>query len=254
MSLKPMPGSWSAARAREARLQEQVTEALRLANDYAEAGNGQIAAKLIEFAADVQMKRDRLSPLGAERLGHAAQASASFACKPRRFARSPKRPEMCLRGRCSCSPPKVVSGSRRRSKEIPRDHRPVCLEAYRASCRGPRASATRAAITVGRYTHAHQFKRVRREDKFLRTARAGDPRAGGADGVETRRIHVKKGGHSYPRKFRVWISGQVRRVTAAIRREMRRRAAVEPVIGHLKSEHRMDRVTRRRGTGLFGCP
>jgi len=33
----------------------------------------------------------------------------------------------------------------------------------------------------------------------------------------------------------------VRRVTAAIRREMRRRAAVEPVIGHLKAEHRMDR-------------
>jgi transposase, IS5 family len=33
----------------------------------------------------------------------------------------------------------------------------------------------------------------------------------------------------------------VRRVTASIRREMRRRAAVEPVIGHIKAEHRMDR-------------
>src|SRR5262252_3258867 len=31
------------------------------------------------------------------------------------------------------------------------------------------------------------------------------------------------------------------RGTAAIRREMRRRAAVEPVIGHLKAEHRMGR-------------
>src|SRR5579883_531526 len=62
-------------------------------------------------------------------------------------------------------------------------------------------------------------------------------------GVETRRIHVDKGyrGHNHPHKFRVWISGQVRRVTAAIRREMRRRAAVEPVIGHVKAEHRMDR-------------
>ena len=62
-------------------------------------------------------------------------------------------------------------------------------------------------------------------------------------GVETRRIHVDKGyrGHTHPHKFRVWISGQVRRVTAAIRREMKRRAAVEPVIGHLKAEHRMDR-------------
>jgi hypothetical protein len=62
-------------------------------------------------------------------------------------------------------------------------------------------------------------------------------------GVETRRIHVDEGyrGHGHPHKFRVWISGQVRRVTAAIRREMKRRAAVEPVIGHAKAEHRMDR-------------
>jgi hypothetical protein len=38
-------------------------------------------------------------------------------------------------------------------------------------------------------------------------------------GVETRRIHVDKGfrGHNHARKFRVWISGQVRRVTAPIR-------------------------------------
>ena len=204
--------------------------------------------------------------------------------------------------------------------------------------------AKRAAIMVGRYTHAHQFKRARRALKFLRTrlgrvvrdirrkidgdermeARFGSlldlavrvrlqdqrrrgrkvyslhapevecigkgkartpyefgckvsvvtpvtqPRGGQfvlhakalhgnpydgrtlgpivADlerltGVETRRIHVDKGyrGHSHPLKFRVWISGQARRVTAAIRREMKRRAAVEPVIGHLKAEHRMDR-------------
>jgi transposase, IS5 family len=60
-------------------------------------------------------------------------------------------------------------------------------------------------------------------------------------GVETRRIHVDKGcrGHNYRHRFRVWISGQVRRVTASIRREMRRRAAVEPAIGHLKAEYRM---------------
>ena len=60
-------------------------------------------------------------------------------------------------------------------------------------------------------------------------------------GVETRRIHVDKGyrGHKHAQKFRVWIGGQVRRVTAPIRREMRRRAAVEPVIGGTKAEHRM---------------
>ena len=62
-------------------------------------------------------------------------------------------------------------------------------------------------------------------------------------GVETRRIHVDKGyrGHDHPHRFRVWISGQVRRATKPIRREMKRRAAIEPVIGHLKAEHRMGR-------------
>jgi transposase, IS5 family len=203
--------------------------------------------------------------------------------------------------------------------------------------------AKRAAIMVGRYTHAHQFKRMRRQLKFLRIrlgrvirdirrkiegnevlkARFGhlldlavkvsvqdhrqrgpkvyslhapevecigkgkahapyefgckvsiatpvtSPKGGQfvlhakalhgnpydghtlgpmvADmekltGVEARRIHVDKGyrGHGYPNRFRVWISGQVRRTTAALRREMKRRAAVEPVIGHIKAEHRMD--------------
>ena len=207
-----------------------------------------------------------------------------------------------------------------------------------------RRVAKRAAIMIGRYTHAHQFKRARRELKFLRTrlgriirdirrkidgntvledrfgplldlalrvrhqeqrqrgpkvyslhapevecigrgkARApyefgckvsiatpvtaprggqfvlhakalhGNPYDGHtlgpviADlekltGVEVRRIHGDKGyrGHNHPDRFKVWITGQVRRVTKAIRREMRRRAAVEPVIGHLKDDHRMGR-------------
>ncbi len=62
-------------------------------------------------------------------------------------------------------------------------------------------------------------------------------------GVAVRCIHGDKGyrGHNYPDRFKVWISGQVRRVTKAIRREMRRRAAVDPVIGHLKDGHRMRR-------------
>ncbi len=42
-------------------------------------------------------------------------------------------------------------------------------------------------------------------------------------------------------KLRVFTSGQKRRITPAIKRQMRRRSGVEPVIGHLKSEHRMDR-------------
>jgi IS5 family transposase len=39
----------------------------------------------------------------------------------------------------------------------------------------------------------------------------------------------------------VYIVGQKRQVSDAIRRELRRRAAVEPVIGHLKEDHRMGR-------------
>jgi IS5 family transposase len=57
-------------------------------------------------------------------------------------------------------------------------------------------------------------------------------------GVEARRIRVDKGyrGHNHPHRFRVWISGQVRRDTASIRRETKRRAVVEPVIGHIKAD------------------
>lgn len=36
-------------------------------------------------------------------------------------------------------------------------------------------------------------------------------------------------------------SGQKRRVTPAIKRQMRRRCAIEPVIGHIKAEHRKGR-------------
>ena len=59
------------------------------------------------------------------------------------------------------------------------------------------------------------------------------------------RLVLDKGyrGHNAPPdyRFRVFISGQKRRVTPQIKRELRRRSAVEPVIGHLKSEHRMGR-------------
>ena len=59
------------------------------------------------------------------------------------------------------------------------------------------------------------------------------------------RLLADKGyrGHNAPPdyKFRVFTSGQKRRVTPKIKRELRRRSAIEPVIGHLKSEHRMGR-------------
>jgi IS5 family transposase len=169
-----------------------------------------------------------------------------------------------------------------------------------------RRVAKRAALMVGRYTHAHQFKRARRALKFLRirlgrvirdirrkspvtkpsrnasptcspwrcgcvsritggaapsSTRCTPPRSnasakakpgrrtssaaracpcesrgiGGDPGHQAQKPALAKAGgyrgHNHAQKFRVWISGQVRRVTAPIRREMRRRAAVEPVIG-----------------------
>lgn len=50
-------------------------------------------------------------------------------------------------------------------------------------------------------------------------------------------------GHKAPAAYRlkVYTQGQKRRVTQQIRRELKRRSAIEPVIGHLKSDHRMDR-------------
>jgi transposase, IS5 family len=50
-------------------------------------------------------------------------------------------------------------------------------------------------------------------------------------------------GHNAPpdHKFKVYTAGQKRRVTPQIKREFKRRAAIEPVIGHLKQEHRMGR-------------
>jgi transposase, IS5 family len=50
-------------------------------------------------------------------------------------------------------------------------------------------------------------------------------------------------GHKAPavKGMRVYTAGQKRGVTEQIKRELKRRSAVEPVIGHLKDDHRMDR-------------
>src|SRR6516165_8262494 len=59
------------------------------------------------------------------------------------------------------------------------------------------------------------------------------------------RLHADAGyrGHNAPLdyRFKIFTSRQKRRVTPQIKREMRRRSAIEPVIGHLKNDHRMDR-------------
>ena len=64
-------------------------------------------------------------------------------------------------------------------------------------------------------------------------------------GNQIKRIIADKGyrGHGAPAPYhlRVFVTQQKRGVTKAIKRELKRRAAVEPVIGHMKNEHRLDR-------------
>ena len=64
-------------------------------------------------------------------------------------------------------------------------------------------------------------------------------------GASLSRIVADRGyrGHNAPpdHKMKVYVSGQKRGVTEAIKRDLRRRSAVEPVIGHAKGEHRMGR-------------
>ncbi len=62
-------------------------------------------------------------------------------------------------------------------------------------------------------------------------------------GVNLARIIADRGycGHGAPQehRFKVYTAGQKRRITDKIKCELRRRSAIEPVIGHAKSEHRM---------------
>ena len=82
-----------------------------------------------------------------------------------------------------------------------------------------------ALIKHQRYAHAHQFKRATRSLRKLKTYLG------------------RYRGHNAPpdHKFKVYTSGQKRRITPQIKREFKRRAAIEPVIGHLKEHHRMGR-------------
>ena len=52
---------------------------------------------------------------------------------------------------------------------------------------------------------------------------------------------VEGDGHDAQNPRRVFISGQKRGVFGVIKRELRRRAAIEPVIGHMKAEGHLGR-------------
>jgi len=59
-------------------------------------------------------------------------------------------------------------------------------------------------------------------------------------GREIERAYVDRG-YDAPNPRRVFISGQKRGVVGAIKRELRRRSAIEPVIGHMKAQGHLDR-------------
>ena len=62
-------------------------------------------------------------------------------------------------------------------------------------------------------------------------------------GIEPERVYVDRGyrGHDYPHPHRVFRSGQKRGITGTIKKELRRRSLVEPIIGHLKSDGHLGR-------------
>ena len=61
-------------------------------------------------------------------------------------------------------------------------------------------------------------------------------------------------GHNAPEehKFKVYMQGQKRGLTDAIKRQLKRRAAIEPLIGHTKEDHRMGRnfLAHREGDAI----
>ena len=61
--------------------------------------------------------------------------------------------------------------------------------------------------------------------------------------VEPARIYVDQGyrGHDYAKTDRVFITRQRRGLTPTIKRELRRRSAIEPMIGHMKADGRLGR-------------
>ena len=61
--------------------------------------------------------------------------------------------------------------------------------------------------------------------------------------VEPARVYVDQGyrGHDYAKTDRVFITRQRRGLTPTIKRELRRRSAIEPMIGHMKADGRLGR-------------
>ena len=70
-------------------------------------------------------------------------------------------------------------------------------------------------------------------------------------GVEPERIYVDRGyrGHDYEGEASVMLSGQKRGLRPQMKRELKRRSAIEATIGHMKTDGRLDRNFLKGQTG-----
>jgi IS5 family transposase len=75
-------------------------------------------------------------------------------------------------------------------------------------------------------------------------------------GCEIERAYVDKGyrGHDAPNPRRVFISGQKRGVFGVIKRELRRRSAIEPVIGHMKTDGHLGAAISKAAMATLPTP
>ena len=75
------------------------------------------------------------------------------------------------------------------------------------------------------------------------TLKASAEQAEALSGVAIERIYADKGyrGHDYDGEARVILSGHRRALTPTMKRELKRRSAIEPMIGHAKSDGRLGR-------------
>jgi IS5 family transposase len=68
------------------------------------------------------------------------------------------------------------------------------------------------------------------------------------------RVAVARGYRGHGLDYhRVFVSGQRRGITPTIRRELRRRSAIEPLNGHMKTDGRLDRnfLAGARGDAIY---
>ena len=83
------------------------------------------------------------------------------------------------------------------------------------------------------------------------TLKASAAKTEGMTGVTIQRLHVDEGcrGHGYDGEAKVMISGDKRGLAPTMKRELKRRSAIEPMIGHARNDGRLGRNHRLGSAG-----